>query len=87
MENLEEFLLESYSDSLFFEAVDKRPFEVVQKEAETNLKKQIDSYKDLIKSNPKKSELYKAKIDLAQSKLNVLAAKKKVEMLRAKFNK
>lgn len=85
MENLGEYLLESYNDSLFFEAVQKRPFDVVQKEAESNLKKQIDSYKDLVKSNPEKADLYKAKMDLAQSKLNVLAAKKKVELIRGKY--
>jgi len=85
MNDFEEFLLESYDDSLFFEALQKRPFEIVQKEAEENLKKQINSFKDLIKNNPKKSDLYKAKIQLAQTKLLVIAAKKKVELIRDKY--
>lgn len=85
MENLEEYLLEAYDDSLFFEALQKRPFEIVQKEAEENLKKQINSFKDLIKNNPQKADLYKAKIQLAQTKLLVIAAKKKVELIRDKY--
>lgn len=85
MDNFEEFLLESYDDSLFFEALQKRPFEVIQKEAEENLKKQINSFKDLIKNNPEKADLYKAKIQLAQTKLLVIAAKKKVELIRDKY--
>ena len=85
MNDFEEFLLESYDDSLFFEALQKRPFEIVQKEAEENLKKQINNFKDLIKNNPQKADLYKAKIQLAQSKLLVIAAKKKVELIRDKY--
>ncbi len=85
MNDFEEFLLESYDDSLFFEALQKRPFEIVQKEAEENLKKQINSFKDLIKNNPQKADLYKAKIQLAQTKLLVIAAKKKVELIRDKY--
>jgi hypothetical protein len=87
MENLEEFLLESYGDSLFFEALQKRPFEVIQKEAEENLKKQISNFKDTMKNNPEKADLYKAKIQLAQTKLLVIAAKKKVELIRSKYSK
>ena len=85
MNDFEEFLLESYDDSLFFEALQKRPFEIVQKEAEENLKKQINSFKDLVKNNPQKADLYKAKIQLAQTKLLVIAAKKKVELIRDKY--
>jgi hypothetical protein len=85
MNDFEEFLLESYDDSLFFEALQKRPFEIVQKEAEENLKKQINSFKDLVKNNPQKADLYKAKIQLAQTKLLVIAAKKKVELMRDKY--
>jgi hypothetical protein len=85
MESLDEMLLESYNDSLFFEALQKRPFEVIQKEAEENLKKQITNFKENIKNNPEKADLYKAKIQLAQTKLLVISARKKVELIRDKY--
>ena len=44
-----------------------------------------NSFKDLVKNNPQKADLYKAKIQLAQTKLLVIAAKKKVELMRDKY--
>lgn len=88
IKNLEDFLLESYSeislDELFCEAV-KRAADQIQKEAEDKIKEQIAKYTDLIKSKPEKADLYKAQLDVIHAKQNVLAMKKKLQQVKDKY--
>lgn len=80
-----QIIKESLEIEDIYEALKRRPFQEIQKETEVILKKQLDSYKELIKKFPKKAALYKAKMDVVTAKMQVLAAKKKLELIRAKF--
>jgi hypothetical protein len=71
-------------DLLFTEAV-KRSDAQVMKDAEDSIKDQIKRYTDLMKTNPKKSTLYKAHLDLIRTKQAVLVMKKKLQLVKAKY--
>jgi hypothetical protein len=66
----------------FLNEATKRTADQVNKDAENRLKDQISRYSELMKSNPEKSDMYKAQLDLAHAKMTVLNLKKKVDALR-----
>jgi hypothetical protein len=90
IKSYEDFLNESTNneeltlDELFTEAV-KRSAAEVMKDAEDKIKEQISRYSELMKTNPEKADIYKAQLDLIQAKQTVLAMKKKLEQVKAKF--
>lgn len=71
-------------DDLFTEAV-RRPDAEVMKDAEEKIKNQIAKYSELMKSKPEKADVYKAQLDLVHAKQTVLAMKKKLQQVQAKY--
>ena len=71
-------------DQLFTEAV-KRSAAEVMRDAEEKIKNQIERYSELMKSNPEKADVYKAQLDLIHAKQTVLAMKKKLQQVQAKY--
>jgi len=61
-----------------------RPASEVNREAEGLLKDQIRRYTDRMKTNPDKIEIYKAHLELAHARLNVLTAKKQLDQLKGR---
>ena len=61
-----------------------RPASQINQEAEGLLKDQIARYTDRMKSNPDKIEIYKAHLELAHARLNVLTAKKQLDQLKGR---
>jgi hypothetical protein len=99
MENqLNNILLESYEDDQFelmneeydefiLEAQKKRPFKEYKAEAEKKLKDQFVKYTQLIKTNPGRSNVYKALLDIIKAKEMVLKMKEKAEIVKAQSKK
>lgn len=95
IDSFEKFLLETYSevnmeivneeiDAMLFEAGPRRKFNEIHAEAEMKLNQQLQKYTEMIKSNPEKSDVYKAQIDLVNAKQMVLQAKQRLQMVKDK---
>ena len=90
IKSYDEFINESINneelelDQLFTEAV-KRSAAEVMRDAEEKIKNQIERYSELMKSNPEKADVYKAQLDLIHAKQTVLAMKKKLQQVQAKY--
>ena len=74
--------IKEYTD--FISEAKWRSASEINRETEDLLKGRIERYTGLMKTNPDKTEIYKARLELAHARLNVLAAKKKLEQLRAR---
>ena len=74
--------IKEYAD--FISEAKRRSASEINRETEDLLKGRIERYTGLMKTNPDKTEIYKAQLELAHARLNVLAAKKKLEQLRAR---
>jgi phage-related minor tail protein len=68
----------------FINEAKRRSFSEINKETEDLLKNQIKMYTDLMKNNPDKIEIYKARLELTHAKLNVLTAKKQLDQLKGR---
>ncbi len=90
IKSYDEFINESINteelelDQLFTEAV-KRSAAEVMRDAEEKIKNQIERYSELMKTNPEKADVYKAQLDLIHAKQTVLAMKKKLQQVQAKY--
>jgi hypothetical protein len=80
-EQMNESTIESLENTLFLDEATRKPAAQVNREAEIRLKAQLANYSKMMKANPKKANVYKAKIDLANAKLITLTAKKKLDQI------
>jgi len=65
----------------------KRSADEVAKDAENKIKDQIARYSELMKTNPEKADIYKAQLDLAHARRNVLSMKDKLRKVKEKFDR
>jgi hypothetical protein len=74
--------IKGYTD--FISEAKRRSASEINREAEDLLKDQIRRYTDRMKTNPDKTEIYKAHLELAHARLNVLTAKKQLDRLKGR---
>jgi len=74
--------IKEYTD--FISEAKRRSASEINREAEDLLKDQIRRYTDRMKTNPDKTEIYKAHLELAHARLNVLTAKKQLDQLKGR---
>ena len=74
--------IKEYTD--FISEAKRRSASEINREAEDLLKDQIRRYTDRMKTNPDKTEIYKAQLELAHARLNVLTAKKQLDQLKGR---
>ncbi len=74
--------IKEYAD--FISEAKRRSASEINREVEDLLKDQIRRYTDRMKTNPDKTEIYKAQLELAHARLNVLTAKKQLDQLKGR---